>query len=72
MKQDNQSSSKRDDSKNICTGQVLKLLRESDNIRIKDSIKNNWLRQAKVIGQRKSPQSNIIKLKMEIAAIAVI
>ena len=43
-------NSKRDDSKNICTGQVLKPWREGGNVHAKDTLKNNWLRKAKFIG----------------------
>ena len=42
---------KRSHSKNICTGQVLKLLREGDNFGIRNIN----------IGQGKSPSSYIVK-----------
>ena len=52
---------KRHDSKNIYTGQTLKPLKEGDNVCIRDTLKNNWMRKAKVIEQHKSPQSYIVK-----------
>ena len=52
---------KRHDSKYIYTGQTLKPLKEGDNVRIRDTLKNNWMRKAKVIEQHKSPRSYIVK-----------
>ena len=56
-----ESSPKRYDSTNKCTGQILKLLREGENIRIRETLKNNSMRKEKVIGQHKSPWSYIAK-----------
>ena len=58
----------------IYTGQTLKPLEEGDNVRIRDTRKNNWMRKAKVVEQHKSPRSYLLKLKMEITfdVIAVI
>ena len=52
---------KRHDSKNIYTEQTLKPLKEGGNVCIRDTLKNNWIRKAKLIEQHKSPQSNIVK-----------
>ena len=48
-------------SEYIYTGQKLKSLKEGDNVRIRDSHKNNWMRKAKVVGQHKSLRSYIVK-----------
>ena len=56
-----ESSPERYDSTNNSTGQILKLLREVENVRIRDTLKNNWMRKEKGIGQHKSPRSNIAK-----------
>ena len=58
---DIESSSKRYDSKNVCTGQVLKPLRGADKVRITEAFRNNWLRKAKFIEQQMSPRSYIVK-----------
>ena len=52
---------KKHDSKYIYTGQTLKPLKEGDNVCIRDTLKNNWMRKAKVIEQHKSPRSYIVK-----------
>ena len=52
---------KRHGSKYIYTGQTLKPLKEGDNVRIRDTRKNNWMRKAKVVEQHKSPRSYIVK-----------
>ena len=60
---DVENSLKRYDSKNICTGQVLKQLGEGNNVRIRDALQNNWIKKATVIGQHKSAQSYIVKIE---------
>ena len=46
----------------IYTGQILKPLKEGDNAHIRDTLKNNWMRKAKVIEQHKPPRSYIVKI----------
>ena len=48
-------------SKYIYTGQTIKPLKEGDNVRIRDTRKNYWMRKAKVVGQHKSIRSYIVK-----------
>ena len=36
-----------------------------DNVRMRDTLKNNWTRKAKVIEQHKSPRSYIVKTEDE-------
>ena len=45
----------------IYIGQTLKPLKEGDNIHIRDTLKNNWMRKAKVAEQHRSPRSYIVK-----------
>ena len=52
---------KRYDSKYIDTGQTLIPLKEGDKVRIRDTLKNNWMRKAKVIEEDKSPRSYVVK-----------
>ena len=52
---------KRHDSKYIHTGKTLKPLKESGNVRIRDTLKNNWKRKAKIVEQHKSPRFCIVK-----------
>ena len=52
---------KRHDSKYIYTRQTLKTLKEGDNVRIRDTLKNNWMRKPKVIEEHKSSRSYIVK-----------
>ena len=54
---------KRHDSIYIYTGQTLKPVQEGDNVRIRDTRKNNWMRNAKVIEQHKSIRSYIVKIE---------
>ena len=56
-----QNKPKRHDSKYIYTGQTLKPLKEGDNVRIRDTLKNNWMRKAKVAEQHKSTRSYIVE-----------
>ena len=51
------------DPKYIYTGQTLKPLKEGGNLRIRDTLKNNLIRKAKVVEQHKSPRSYIVKTK---------
>ena len=57
-----ESSPKRYDSKSICTGKVPKPLRESESdICISDTLKNNWMKKATVLGQDQLPRSYTVK-----------
>ena len=38
-----------------------KPLKEGDNVCIRGTLKNNWMRKTRVIEQHKSPQSYIVK-----------
>ena len=39
----------------------IKQLKEGGNVCIRDALKNNWMRKAKVIEQHNSPRSYIVK-----------
>ena len=38
-------------------------MREGDDVRIRDTLKNNWLRNVKVIGKHKSPRSYTVRIE---------